>query len=223
MKRIFFLIISLLFVCVTATSAQSAQSMQKTKKNIQVYWNNKQLKSNPGEEAKIINNRVYVPLYVLREANLNVQFKNSIVSISNKKDNYVGNLNSLNLFNATYMTYLSEMDQESLTLLGKIVLGEEADVKRLQELTTQVKANASFNENYTFTKVGDEELFTLEARSSIESYEKAINALVKYSSTQNPEDLKTFYKERNEALSSHKAVQIKFDRIFRLSVLRALS
>lgn len=216
MKKTLILISLLLLLGVTTVSAQPV-------KTINVLYNDKVLQPKPGQEARIINNRIYVPVYLLREADFSVQYKNMTLTIFDKKEKFIGNLNTLNRFNSTYLSNFLKLDQEAFDVLGKILLEENADYRSLTELLSDVKSDAKSFDYETYTIVSDTNYLFLDAPTSVEEYSKAIDALLKYKETSDKTDLKAFYTHRAQALQLFNNVKLEFDQLFKLSLLKSLS
>lgn len=216
MRKTLILISLLLLLSVTTASAQPHQT-------IQVLYNDKVLQPQSGEEAIMMNNRIYVPVYLLREANFSVQYKNRILSIFDKKEKFIGNLNTLNRFNYTFITNFAKLDQEAFDVLGKIILEESVDSKSLTDLLSTVRTDATSFDYETYTLVSETTYLFLDAPASVDEYSKALDALLKYKETSDTTDLKAFYSHRTEALQLFNNVRSEFDQLFKRSLLKSLS
>ncbi|MGE7828489.1 hypothetical protein [Paenibacillus sp. NPDC093718] len=216
MKKILLLTFCLVFMCVTVVSAQPT-------KTIKVLYNTKELLPKSGEEAKILNNRVYVPVYLLREAGFSVNYKNSVLSLFDQKEKYISNLNILNRFNSTFIANFTKMDQEAFNILGKIILEEKIDSNSLKELLQTSQIDSKSFDYKSYTNVTDSSYVFLDATTSVDEYSKAIDALLKYAETGDKEHLKEFYSQRTKAIQLLNNIKIEFDQIFKLSMLKSLS
>ena len=121
----------------------------------------------------IVENRVFVPAYLFRQANLTVQLNQNTLSITENKFRYLKNLDILNSFRRGFLDYFEKLDQETMNLLGDIILNEKGDTTVLLELLDALTDNAKHNNVDSLSIIIDKpDGFTV-AISCSESYSNA--------------------------------------------------
>ena len=168
--------------------------------------------------AIILENRVYVPAYLFRQANLTVQLNNNTLSLSENKTKYFKNLDILNSFRRGYMDYFEELDQETMNLLGHIILAEKVDTTVVLGLLDALTDNAKHTGIDSLSIIIDRPDGFSHTISCSESYSNALNNLLKYKDSGNKSDLKAFYSEREKSIESFNIVKSEFDRYMGLSL-----
>ena len=184
-----------------AVSTVAAQGINiKDSKVLKVLWNKKELNVSNNASAIILENRVYVPAYLFRQANLTVQLNNNILSLSESKTKYIKNLDILNGFRRGYMDYFEELDQETMNLLGHIILAEKVDTTVVLGLLDALSDNAKHTGTDSLSIIIDRPDGFSQTISCSESYRNALDNLLKYQVSGKQSDLKAFYsKEKNQS------------------------
>ncbi|WP_337033987.1 hypothetical protein [Paenibacillus illinoisensis] len=213
------MVVTLACVLVSGSMALTATS---TPKKIDIVLNEKEIKTQAGTEAKIIDNRVYIPATVLRSARFSVEYKNSTLHLVNSYFHYTRNLMEMHVFNHVFTTRFNKIDQEVVNILGKVILEEPVDFSKLQEFIEETESNAGILPD-NFTPVLDYNSFDFShAWQSVEAYKKAVHELIAYVDTGDKEKLKSFYQERKQALEYYDLYTNIYDLIFKASFTSAV-
>ncbi|MGE6579113.1 hypothetical protein [Paenibacillus xylanexedens] len=206
---------------VTLLSCSMAHTVSSAPKKINVIFNEKELKTQAGVEAKMIDGRVYIPANILRGARFSVEYKNSTLHLVNSYFLYTRNLMEMHVFNHVFTTRFNKMDQEVVHILGNVLLEEPVDFSKLHEFIAEAESNAGIRPE-NFTPVLDYNSFDFsDAGYSVESYKKASTELIAYVNTGDKERLKSFHEERKKALEYYDSYTYMYDRIFKLSYISA--
>ncbi|WP_337031516.1 hypothetical protein [Paenibacillus illinoisensis] len=220
MRRVYILLMVLVFLILPVTTLNAKDISQK----ISVWINGMELKPRSDAEAKMINNHVYVPASMFREAGFSVEYNNSTIKMVDKNLVYFRNLELLNAFHYTYINHFEKIDQEITNILGNILLEQEVNMTKLTELVDYVEIESNSFDITNYTQVGDYSPYSVftNANRSINSYKKAINALEKYVVLRDKELLEKFYAEREVALLEYSLFTNEFDLVFKRSILNAI-
>lgn len=141
------LVVTLACVLLSGSMAFTATSASK---KIDIVLNEEEIKTQAGTEAKIIDNRVYIPATVLRNARFSVEYKNSTLHLVNSYFHYTKNLMEMHVFNHVFTTRFNKIDQEVVNILGKVILEEPVDFSKLQEFIEETESNADIlPDNFT--------------------------------------------------------------------------
>ncbi|MEK3774381.1 hypothetical protein [Paenibacillus sp. FSL K6-4396] len=207
---------------VTLLSCSMAHTVSSAPKKISVIFNEKELKTQAGAEAKMIDGRVYIPANILRGARFSVEYKNSTLHLVNSYLLYTRNLMEMHVFNHVFTTRFNKMDQEVVHILGNVLLEEPVDFSKLHEFIAEAESNAGIRPE-NFTPVLDYNSFDFApARQSVEVYKKASRELIAYVDTGDTERLKSFYEERKQALEYYDSYTNVYDLIFKASFTSAV-
>ncbi|PAD30015.1 hypothetical protein [Paenibacillus sp. 7523-1] len=207
--------------CVLLSGSMAFTATSATKK-IDIVLNEKEIKTQAGTEAKLIDNRVYIPATVLRSARFSVEYKNSTLHLVNSYFHYTKNLMEMHVFKHVFTTRFNKIDQEVVNILGKVILEEPTDFSRLHELIEEAGSNAGISPD-NFTPVLDYNSFDFSpARESVEAYKKAVHELIAYVDTGDKEKLKSFYQARKQALEYYESYTNVYDLIFKASFTSAI-
>ncbi|MDT9722789.1 hypothetical protein QVE09_28240 [Paenibacillus sp. ClWae2A] len=216
MKKMIFvtLVLSLL-------SASLAFAATSAPQKISIVLNGKELKTRAGTEVKIIDNHAYIPASVLRDARFAVEYKNSKLNLVNSYSHYTKNLIEMYLSNHEFTTQFNKIEQEVIDVLSKVILEEQVDISRLQQLIKEAESNVVIRPE-VFTPVQDYNSSDLsDAFYSLEAYKRASIELIAYVHTEDKEKLKSFHEERKKALEYYDSYTYMYDRIFKLSYISA--
>ncbi|MNO88803.1 hypothetical protein D3C76_802690 [compost metagenome] len=221
MKRKIIIIVILLSI-LTMSSVTAKNLDLKGFKAISVLWNKEKLiPDSKNGSAVMLDNRVYIPAYLLRQANLSIQLNNNILEITDNKNKYVRNLSILNTFRRGYMDSFTQLDNEVLSLMEKVILKEDINTAPLLDLLDSVERNAAGFDYSQLAIINDRPDGLSHAVRSSESYKEAINSLIEYIKTNDTADLKAFYETRKEALEAYSLVKNEYDNYSNLSLLKA--
>ncbi|MNV62938.1 hypothetical protein D3C71_1555070 [compost metagenome] len=169
------------------------------------------------------NDRIYVPIYLFRQANFSVQLTNNTLMIKDNRAKYLENLNLLNQFQRDFTNTYNEFDQETMNILGKIILKEPLDTTKIQESLDSVdKAINSFDElklAIIFDRPDD--IFTYAAARAGNS-KLAVQKLISYSKSNDTNDLKEFFAYKEKANDANFQTKIAVSEYFNKSLERAL-
>ncbi|WP_145323427.1 hypothetical protein [Paenibacillus xylanexedens] len=214
---IFTIVLSLLSAPVVAFAAKSASQ----KINIKI--NNTEIKTKTDVEPTIINNRLYVPVSVFRDAGFSVAYKNSLLTMVNKNLLYAQNLELLNTFHYTFINNFEKVDQEITNILGSLLLEKDVDTTKLMELVSYVETESKSFETEKFTPIMDysSSFAFASANQSINAYKEAISSLTLYIKNEKKEHLESFYAQREIALKHYADFSNDFDLVFKRSYLNA--
>ncbi len=181
------------------------------------------MSASSNDTAVVLNNRVYVPAYLLRQAKLTVQLNNNTLSIIDSKTKYINNLHILNKFQTDYFDSFAETDKEALRLLGNIILKERVDSTKIEQLIASAENGIKEFDDTSLAIIGDRpDNLLSEASLSAESYRKAINSLLNYGKTGSEADLEAFYKDREKASAANNLAKSVYNDYFNLSLEKAL-
>lgn len=217
MKKI--MVVTLACVLLSGSMAFTATSAPK---KIDIILNEKEIKTQAGTGAKIIDNRVYIPATVLRSARFSVEYKNSTLHLMNSYFHYTRNLMEMHVFNHVFTTRFNKIDQEVVNIMGKVILEEPVDFSKLQEFIEETESNAGILPD-NFTPVLDYNSYDFShAWQSVEAYKKAVHELIAYVDTGDKEKLKSFYQERKQALEYYDLYTNVYDLIFKASFTSAV-
>ncbi|MFX3647879.1 MAG: hypothetical protein ACE3K2_28735 [Paenibacillus sp.] len=209
-------------VVVTLLSCSMAHTVSSAPKKINVIFNEKELQTKAGAEAKMIDGRVYIPANILRGARFSVEYKNSTLHLVNSYFLYTRNLMEMHVFNHVFTTRFNKIDQEIVNILGNVLLEEPVDFSKLHEFIAEAESNAGIRPE-NFTPVLDYNSFDFgSARRSVEAYKKASRELLAYVDTGDKERLKSFNEERKQALEYYDSYTNVYDLIFKASFTSAV-
>ncbi|OMF10100.1 hypothetical protein MHI48_08065 [Paenibacillus sp. FSL H7-0942] len=212
------IIVTLALSLVSASLAFAATSAPQ---KISIFLNGKELKTRAGTEVKIIDNHAYIPASVLRDARFAVEYKNSKLNLVNSYSHYTKNLIEMHLSNHEFTSKFNKIEQEVVDVLSKVILEEQVDISRLQQLIKEAEFKGWIRPE-VFTPVQDYNSFDFsDAGYSVEAYKKASIELIAYVHTGDKERLKSFHEERKKALEYYDSYTYMYDRIFKLSYISA--
>ncbi|WP_413376496.1 hypothetical protein [Paenibacillus taichungensis] len=212
------MIVTLVLSLLSASLAFAAASAPQ---KISIVLNGKELKTRAGTEVKIIDNHAYIPASVLRDARFAVEYKNSKLNLVNSYSHYTKNLIEMHLSNHEFTSQFNKIEQEVIDILSKVILEEQVDISRLQQLIKEAESNVVIRPE-VFTPVQDYSSSDLsDAFYSLEAYKKASIELIAYVHTGDKERLKSFHEERKKALEYYDSYTYMYDRIFKLSYISA--
>ncbi|MCZ1265946.1 hypothetical protein [Paenibacillus tundrae] len=212
------IIVTLVLSLISASLAFAATSAPQ---KISIVLNGKELKTRTGTEVKIIDNHAYIPASVLRDARFAVEYKNSKLNLVNNYSHYNKNLIEMHLSNHEFTSQFNKIEQEVINVLSKVILEEQVDISRLQQLIKEAESNVVIRPE-VFTPVQDYSSSNLsDAFYSLEAYKKASIELIAYVHTGDKERLKSFHEERKKALEYYDSYTYMYDRIFKLSYISA--
>ncbi|APO44611.1 hypothetical protein BS614_11785 [Paenibacillus xylanexedens] len=213
------IIVTLVLSLVSASLAFAATDASQ---KISIVLNGKELKTRAGTEVQIIDNHVYIPASVLRDARFAVEYKNSKLNLINSYFRYTRNLMEMHVMNQVFTTRFNKIDQEIVNILGKVMLEDPVDSSNLQEYMEEARSNAVIRPE-VFTPVQDYNSFDFgSARQSVEEYQKAIQELMAYVGTKDKKKLKSFYEKRKQALEFYNSYTNTYDLIFKASFSSAV-
>lgn len=220
MKKIFISVIILSILCIPVAAFAASGVSQK----IGIWVNNKEIKTTAGAEATMINNRVYVPASIFRDAGFSVEYKKSKLTMINKNLLYIQNLDVLNAFHYTFINNFERIDHEISNILGNLLLEKDVDTTKLSELVKTVDLDSNSFDNANFTPVGDysSSFDFASASKSFNVYKEAIDLLKKYIESGEKEQLEEFYAKRETALQYYALFTEEFDQVFKRSSLNAI-
>lgn len=179
-------------LAVALLSCSMAHTVSSAPKKISVIFNEKELQTQAGAEAKMIDGRVYIPANIFRGARFSVEYKNSTLHLVNSYFLYTRNLMEMHVFNHVFTTRFNKIDQEVVNILGKVILEESVDSSKLQQFIEEAESNVSISPD-TFTPVLDYNSYDFSpVRESVEAYKKASLELIAYVNTGDKERLKSF-------------------------------
>lgn len=208
-------------LAVTLLSCSMAHTVSSAPKKISVIFNEKELKTQVGAEAKMIDGRVYIPANIFRGARFSVEYKNSTLHLVNSYFLYTRNLMGMHVFNHVFTTRFNKIDQEVVNILGNVILEEPVDFSKLQQFIAEAESNPGIRPE-NFTPVRDYNSFDFApARESVEAYKKASRELIAYVDTGDKERLKSFYEERKQALEYYNSYTYIYDDIYKASFTSA--
>ncbi|WP_449008557.1 hypothetical protein [Paenibacillus taichungensis] len=211
-------IVTLVLSLLSASLAFAATSAPQ---KISIVLNGKELKTRAGTEVKIIDNHAYIPASVLLDARFAVEYKNSTLHLVNNYSHYTKNLIEMHLSNHEFTSQFNKIEQEVIDILSKVILEEQVDISRLQQLIKEAESNVVIRPE-VFTPVQDYNSFDLsDAFYSLDAYKKASIELIAYVHTGDKERLKSFHEERKKALEYYDSYTYMYDRIFKLSYISA--
>lgn len=212
------IIVTLVLSLLSASLAFAATSAPK---KISIVLNGKELKTRAGTEVKIIDNHAYIPASVLRDARFAVEYKNSKLHLVNSYSHYTKNLIEMHLSNHEFTSQFNKIEQEVIDVLSKVILEEQVDISRLQQLIKEAESNIVIRPE-VFTPVQDYNSSDLsDAFYSLEAYKRASIELIAYVHTEDKERLKSFHEERKKALEYYDSYTYMYDRLFKLSYISA--
>ncbi|AHV98913.1 hypothetical protein [Paenibacillus sabinae] len=190
--------------------------------NFKVYWGKEELNQTSGKPL-IINNRLYVPVYLLKQANISVYKQDNSWYLSDNRKKYINNLYLLDLYRRGFMDSINELDKESLNILGDVLLNKNVDGSKLKELINE--AQTSTRESYKYIDklaiIGDKPEGFLQSLTCAENYNIAVSHLLKYNETRDLNELELFYDNRLKAIEAFDAVKNEYDRYINLSFDKA--
>ncbi|WP_223067353.1 hypothetical protein [Paenibacillus caui] len=222
MRKKVIISIILIFILTISTAAAQGFSLRDLER-VRVLWNGNELSASSNDTAVVLNNRVYVPAYLLRQAKLTVQLNNNTLSIIDSKTKYINNLHILNKFQTDYFDSFAETDKEALRLLGNIILKERVDSTKIEQLIASAENGIKEFDDTSLAIIGDRpDNLLSEASLSAESYRKAINSLLNYGKTGSEADLEAFYKDREKASAANNLAKSVYNDYFNLSLEKAL-
>lgn len=212
------IIVTLVLSLLSASLAFAATSAPQ---KISIVLNGKELKTIAGTEVKIIDNHAYIPASVLRDARFAVEYKNSKLHLVNSYSHYTKNLIEMHLSNYEFTSQFNKIEQEVIDVLSKVILEEQVDISKLQQLIKEAESNVVIRPE-VFTPVQDYNSSDLaDAFYSLEAYKKASIELIAYVHTGDKERLKSFHEERKKALEYYDSYTYMYDHIFKLSYISA--
>lgn len=221
-KKVIFSIIVASILSISTVSATQSLSL-KDLKSIKILWNGKELKSAENDKPAFqLDNRVYVPVYLLRQAELSVNLNKNTLSITDNKTKYISNLNILNNFRMSYFNTFEELEKEVFSLLGDISLDKDIDFTNLNRLLKEGEINANSFKSSELTIIIDNPVNISQSVSSIQHYKEAVNRLIKYNESGDKVDLEAFYTDRGKAVEAYEQSKVEFDNYVRLSLVKAL-
>ncbi|NUU75746.1 hypothetical protein [Paenibacillus xylanilyticus] len=217
-------VIILTFV-LSLLSVPAAFAVKSAPQKISIFVNNKEIKPKTDVEPTIIQNRLYVPVSIFRDANFTVEYKNSILTMVNKNLLYSSNLELLNAFHSTFINNFEKIDQELVDILGNLLLKEEVDTSKLAELIKVAESDSKSFDSANFTPIRDysSSFSFLTANQSVNAYKEAFIALEKFIEDGKESHLEEFYSQRESALRYYEDFKIQFDEVFKLSYIRSIS
>ncbi|QLG40418.1 MULTISPECIES: hypothetical protein [unclassified Paenibacillus] len=220
MKKMYIGAIVLLLLSVpVATFAANSVS-----EKISIKINNTEIKTKTDVEPTIINNRLYVPVNIFRDAGFSVSFKNSTLTMVNRNLYYAKNLEELNAFHYTFINHFQKIDQEITNILGNLLLQNEIDTTKLMELIRYVEIESKGFNTENFTPIMDysSSFAFASANESINAYKEAVNSLITYTEDEKKEDLERFYAQREIALKYYADFSYDFDLVFKRSYFNVI-
>ncbi|MMZ61828.1 hypothetical protein D1872_239980 [compost metagenome] len=119
------------------------------------------------------------------------------------------------------MDSFTQLDNEVLSLMEKVILKEDINTAPLLDLLDSVERNAAGFDYSQLAIINDRPDGLSHAVRSSESYKEAINSLIEYIKTNDTADLKAFYETRKEALEAYSLVKNEYDNYSNLSLLKA--
>lgn len=218
-KSIFIIVTLLILTLSTVTAVQAYKDRQ-----IKILWNgNNELVPAKNEAPFTKNDRIYVPIYLFRQANFSVQLTNHTLTIKDNRSKYITNLSILDRFQRDFTSSYNEFDEESLNILGKILLKEPVDTTKLQESVDSVdKAINSFDElHLAYIIDRPDEIFTY-AADRAENSKLAAQKLINYSRSNDPNDLKEFFAYKEKANDANSRTKIAVGQYFNRSLEKTL-
>lgn len=218
-KKRFFVIVTLLFLTLSTVSAAQADKEGQ----IKILWNgDNELVPTANDGPFNKNDRIYVPIYLFRQANFSVQLTNNTLTIKDNRSKYLNNLNILDRFQRDFTNTYNEFDQETLNVLGKIILKEPVDTTKLQESVDSVeKAINRFDElHLAYIVDRPNGIFTYAAERA-ENSKLAVQKLISYSKTSDANDLKEFFAYKEKANDANFRTKIELSEFFNKSLEKA--
>ncbi|RUT31776.1 hypothetical protein EJP77_10340 [Paenibacillus zeisoli] len=219
-KKSIFVILTLLILTLSTVTAVQAYKDGR----IKILWNgNTELVPSENDAPLTKNDRIYVPAYLLRQANFSVQLTNQTLTIRDNRFKYLTNLSILDRLQRDFTSSYNEFDEESLNILGKILLKEPVNTTKLQESVDAVdKAINSFDElHLAYIVDRPDEIFTF-AGERAENSKLAAQKLISYIKSNDPNDLKEFLAYKDKANEANSRTKIAVGQYFNRSLEKTL-
>ncbi|WP_151735942.1 hypothetical protein [Paenibacillus tengchongensis] len=191
--------------------------------DFKVFWGKKELKQTSGKPV-IFNNRLLIPVNLLTQANFSVDLQGKSLFLSDNRTKYINNLYLLDKYRKEFSDKVNELDKESLSLLGDIVLERNADDTKLMDLIDELQKSAKISYEYIneLTIIGDRPDGFLGSLTCVDNYRLAVDHLLSYKTSRASDELEDFYQYRLKALEAFDTISNEYNQYYNMSLEKSL-